>query len=317
MKGDLDLEDRGRGVGAAARHRRQRRCWHDRRRHDLLSSTVNSQSLRALFAQLHGDAEQLAQEAFAGAASPAPAHSCAYLVAGAYSFHGLKPPKHPPPAPPGWPGSWRQHWHLPEPFIGEVVDAQPLVAFVGLNPSIDWREPCPARGTSIGDWLAFWRNGFDANGRLTVAGPGGVPLYGEYQSILRCALGRSATLGRDAIVTDAVHFKAWSPGPWLLLRPALAHAVSVPLTVEFLKALAVPVVVTVGRESTRHVGAAFCPSLATETIRNVHGRAFAAAGVTIVPALHRNARHYPAAMRLPVAQAIARALGRPLPTCYP
>lgn len=269
---------------------------------------MTEQEVRELFAPLHDGARALAVQVFEQGEWPA--HPCAYMVRDAFFDPNGKRP-----LPPGWFDEWYQHWQLPEPFIGEVVGNQPLVAFVGLNPSIDEQEACPRIESELDDWLGYWRKGFDAGGRFVPAIKP-VPLYEEYQQlILRPALGASATLGREAIVTDAAHFKCLSPFGAVrtrkaaALRDALEHELSVPLTLRFLDKLGVSVVVTVGGDSTRSVGAALFPALRNAKITAVHGRAYRTdSGVTVVPALHRNARAYPASMRAAVASAIRGAV---------
>lgn len=271
-------------------------------------ASVTEEELRELFAPLHDCARTLALQVLEHEEQPA--HPCAYMVRDAFFD-----PKGERPLPSGWFDEWYQHWQLPEPFIGEVVGHQPFVAFVGLNPSIDEREGCPRIESELDDWLGYWRKGFDAGGRFVPA-VDPVPLYEEYQQlILRPALGADATLGREAIVTDAAHFKCLSPFGSVTtrraaaLRAALEHDLSVPLTLRFLDKLSVSVVVTVGGDSTRSVGGALVPALRKAKITAVHGRAYRTnSGVTVVPALHRNARAYPASMRAAVASAIRAAV---------
>jgi hypothetical protein len=165
---------------------------------------------------------------------------------------------------------------------------------VALNPSIDETEPCPGVAANFDDWLTFWLHGFDARGRLRIARQP-VPLYEYYAEALGAAAPQ-AQLGREAIVTDVVRYKALSPSGALRrlvrrqLRAAIAHTTSLPLTRELLNRLCISVVVTVGREATRTLGAAYVPGLATAKVTDVHARVFSSGAITIIPAVHSN--HY-------------------------
>lgn len=265
---------------------------------------ANRENLASMFETLHAEAHALAAHVFFMARTEFREHPCAYLVEDCYCD-----PKGEVPIPPGWPTSWLEYWHLPEPFIGDPL-AMPAVAFVGLNPSIDCHERCPRCGTGLMEWLQFWRDGFDEDGTLRAASSP-IQLYGHYQRVLSRAVGAHAILGRDALVTDVIRYKAACPTGnhrgRRALSAALRHTTSLPLTLRLLELARVSVVVTVGRESTRSVGGHFVPDLRYANITEVHGRSFQVrANLCVVPALHTN--HFGSPRAEDLARGIREAL---------
>jgi hypothetical protein len=243
---------------------------------------MRDQRLRELFKPLHEEATTLAPKVFAGAALPE--HPCAYFIRDAY----FDPRKKQQP-PPGWPKTWREHWHLPCPFLGDP-GANPSIAFVGVNPNIDHREPGPTIETSLDDWLASLKTSFDSCGRFHPAiDP--VPLYENYyQPALRSALGVKAVLGRHALVAEIIPYKSHSPtgnNGRRDLNRAIKHPTCLPLTLRFLSELKIKIIVTVGNEPTHELGGYFVTRLKSSKITEVHAQTFHAKdGLSIIPARH-------------------------------
>jgi hypothetical protein len=251
--------------------------------------------MRDLFRGLYDEATALAVEVFEHGQV---AHPCAYLVRGAYDAPDMDPPS-------GWPEDWRRHWQLPETYWGEVEN-KPPVAFVGINPSIRWDEPCPRHGTDFDEWFGFYRNRLGPGGRLRSMADPGPPLYRFYSDVIKRAFGPAADIDTHAILTDAIHYKSREPGIAQQLRAALAHATSSPLTLELVRRAGCRVVVLAGEDAIAHLapllGAAGLPG----PMRSVVGRVFDAAhGIKLVPSYHAwDRRKAPV-----VGMAVARALG--------
>src|SRR5262249_46233995 len=144
---------------------------------------IDRDHLKEMFGCLYAGSKALARAVFGGSGV---SHPCAYLVRDCYH--------HPDqPVPSGWPGSWKQHWHLPEPFVGNIEEHTPRVIFVGLNPSIDHLEVCPTIDARFDEWLRFWIDGFDQHGRFRNANAS-IPLHEYFQKLLRRSIGPTARL---------------------------------------------------------------------------------------------------------------------------
>ena len=101
-----------------------------------------------------------------------------------------------------------------------------------------------------------------------------------------------------ALVTELVRYKAASPfgrgQPYSAFCNAVRHETSLPLTRDLIERVGIKVIVTVGRESTRHLGGALVPELQSANVTAVHGHVYPADnGRMVVPALHTNNRGGP------------------------
>lgn len=240
--------------------------------------------LRAIVAELYGEARRVASMAAAGVNG----HPCAPLAR--TQFDRLRLPL--------------EAWQLPEPFNGEPGRA--MVAFVGLNPSIDPEEDVPRWSSPLDDYLEYYVNRLerhrDHEGRIISRTPAGrtwrIRLYNSYENLLRQAFGPDARLGRDAVVLELVPYKGARRDLAHIGREAFARIArhALPRTLALIDCFATPVVVTVGADATRWV----LGQAVTERFRDrrpkqreLHGNAVTdvvlphlTRPVTVIPSLH-------------------------------
>lgn len=232
---------------------------------------------RDLFRELYDEATALAIDVFDRGRTD---HPCAHLVRDAYADPEVAPPQ-------GWPGTWRRDWQLPETYWGEI-EREPLVAFVGINPSILPEQACPRHGSSFDDWFEFYRNRLGPRGVLREITTTAPPLYRFYSDVIREAFGNASDVHTDAIICDAVHYKSRKPGPPNLLRAAIDHATSAPLTLALIRRARCRVVVLAGQEAIESLAPALDAEALPSTMGDCVGRWFqAASGLCIVPSYHR------------------------------
>jgi hypothetical protein len=254
-----------------------------------------SAGLRHLFRPLYHEAIALAVNVFKHRSME---HPCAYLVSGAYD--GLERS-----LPPGWPGDWRRHWQLPETYWGEVEN-KPPVAFVGINPSIEWSEPLPRYGADFDCWFSSYRNRLGPGGELRGVAVRTPRLYQFYSQDIKQAFGPAADVHTHSIVTDAIHYKSRRPGTGKQLRAALAHETSAPLTLELIRQAGCRVVVLAGKEAISYLSPLLGVGALPGKLNEAVGRVFDANhGIKVVPSYHAWDKRKP----LVVGNAVARALG--------
>jgi hypothetical protein len=234
-------------------------------------------SARELFRGLYDEATELAVEVFERGRTD---HPCAHLVRDAYAD-----PKRGPPQ--GWPGTWREHWQLPETYWGEI-ERGPSIAFVGINPSILDDEPFPRHGCGFDEWFGFFRNRIGPGGALPGITQSAPRLYRFYSDVTRYALGDASDVHTHALICDAVHYKCRRPGAAGLLRAAIDHRTSAPLTRALIREAACRVVVLAGQDSIENLAPVLGVGPLPPTMQERVGRWFQAAnGLRVVPSYHR------------------------------